>query len=313
MPRILFKGKIDYGKIRQSTRRSARGKTSHPLLFQPITMPEISKANKTCVHELAEQLDKYDRLIAKHLAIIRTDPDFAEVLTTDSQEKTTLSANFMPEDRAERNQFEKQMEECIRTLENSDDFSDHFRVVGAAFFICRKVLRDATDMGRPVLLETLHANTALRYAHPFPREVVVESLLYELVSSGLSRALVSTTTPSHAATSNPSHTEDVPKHVTLENPAGNSSSWNQVDQARLIPIPPQQLQQWMEKPETLPLHQVFVGGVNGNEKAYRVVAVTTMESQKIIHVQFVDDGKAVVYSMNNFFDFLIQARTVEMN
>ncbi|KAJ3820332.1 hypothetical protein F5880DRAFT_1589082, partial [Lentinula raphanica] len=274
-------------------------------------MPEISKANKTCVHELAERLDKYDRLIAKHLTIIRTDPDFAEVLTTDSQEKTTLSAKFMPEDQAERDQFEKQMEECIRALENSDDFSDHFRVVGAAFFICRKVLRDATDMGRPVLLETLHANTALRYAHPFPREVVVESLLYELVSSGLSQASVSTT-PSHAATLNPPHQENVPKHVTLAMPAGDPFNWNQVNQARLIPIPPQQLQHWMEKPETLPLHQMFMGNVNGNEKAYRVVAVTIMESEKTIHVQFVDDGKAVAYSMNNFFDFLIQARTVEM-
>ncbi|KAJ3777709.1 hypothetical protein FB446DRAFT_784037 [Lentinula raphanica] len=305
-------------------------------------MPRMSKANQTYVQETATMWHKYDCIYAKHAAIIRTYPNHQDVVkTTYLTEVAPLPENFMPEDQTERDEFAKQMEECVRTYPNPDNLLDHLRVASAAFFLCRKFSRDIGDRGRQVRLETLRAVTALQRAHPYSREphigLDIASGSSQLpLPAATTRSTVAmtptpaattsslstpTTTPSTAAatpstaatTSNRPRRKDAPERFPLAIPVENPFNWSQVDRTRTTPIPPQQLQQWRDKPETLPLHQFFVGDVDGNEEAFKVVALTIMASERLYYVQFVDDEEAVGYASNDFLDILAEARIAKPN
>ncbi|KAJ3754824.1 hypothetical protein EV360DRAFT_86482 [Lentinula raphanica] len=312
-------------------------------------MPRISKANATYVQQTAAMWHKYDLIYAKHAAIVRTYPDYQDVVkTTYLTEVAPLPVNFMPEDQTERDEFAKQMEECVRTYPNPDNLLDHLRVASAAFFLCRKFSRDIGARGKQVRLETLRAVTALQRAHPYPREphfdiasgssrlplpaastpstaaVMTPSTAAMMTPSTAAKTPSTTPTSSSAATtssaatpstavttSNRQRRKDAPERFPLAIPVENPFSWDEVNQTRLIRIPPQQIQQWRDKPETLPLHQFFIGDVDGNEEAFKVVALTIMASEKLYYVQFVDDEEAVGYTSNDFLDILLQARIVK--
>ncbi|KAJ3970126.1 hypothetical protein EV361DRAFT_917429 [Lentinula raphanica] len=314
-------------------------------------MPRISKANATYVQQTAAMWHKYDLIYAKHAAIVRTYPDYQDVVkTTYLTEVAPLPVNFMPEDQTERDEFAKQMEECVRTYPNPDNLLDHLRVASAAFFLCRKFSRDIGARGKQVRLETLRAVTALQRAHPYPREphfdiasgssrlplpaastpstaaVMTPSTAAMMTPSTAAKTPSTTPTSSSAATtssaatpstavttSNRQRRKDAPERFPLAIPVENPFSWDEVNQTRLIRIPPQQIQQWRDKPETLPLHQFFIGDVDGNEEAFKVVALTIMASEKLYYVQFVDDEEAVGYTSNDFLDILLQARIVKPN
>ncbi|KAJ3828206.1 hypothetical protein F5880DRAFT_1671920 [Lentinula raphanica] len=323
-------------------------------------MPRISKANATYVQQTAAMWHKYDLIYAKHAAIVRTYPDYQDVVkTTYLTEVAPLPVNFMPEDQTERDEFAKQMEECVRTYPNPDNLLDHLRVASAAFFLCRKFSRDIGARGKQVRLETLRAVTALQRAHPYPREphfdiasgssrlplpaastpstaaVMTPSTAAMMTPSTAAKTPSTTPTSSSAATTSSAATpstavttsnrqrrrrKDAPERFPLAIPVENPFSWDEElggisGDSRDENIFPdaQQIQQWRDKPETLPLHQFFIGDVDGNEEAFKVVALTIMASEKLYYVQFVDDEEAVGYTSNDFLDILLQARIVKPN
>ncbi|KAJ3760244.1 hypothetical protein EV360DRAFT_81384 [Lentinula raphanica] len=327
-------------------------------------MPKISKANKTYAQEMAAKWHKYERFMAKRTALIRTYPNYQDVMNTTYQEAATLPVNFMPKDQAERDEFAGQMEECIRTLESSDELLDHFRVASAAFFLCRKIQHDTIDRGEQVHLETLRAKTALQYVsrsmphttlvstdsriptfsrahpyalekHPLPGITTRSSRLTSSVSS-LSPAVTSNTITSNPSRptrrkdtpvklSNPSLTPMPPlapqlprrenEHVRapLAMPVEDPFTWDKVNQESATPVSSQQIQQWRQSPATFPLNQMFIGDVDGNEEAFKVVAFMDVGSEKVFYVQLVDEDEAIAYSDKFFFELFEEARAVEMN
>ncbi|KAJ3760227.1 hypothetical protein EV360DRAFT_68851 [Lentinula raphanica] len=282
-------------------------------------MPRISKADNIFAQETAAKWHEYDRLLAKHGAIIRTYPNYLEFMRTTYSEAEHLPSDFMPEHQAEREEYVEKMKECIRTLESSKDLFDHFQVAGAAWFICRKLTLDAQDRGHDVWRATLRAKTALVRAFPITNDTGLPS---DSTMTG-NFASLPTLNPPPPSKSNPvpnpslspmtkvPHQKETPVSFPPAMPVQDSLSWSNVNRARTIPISSQQLQQWREKPETLPLHQVFVGDVDGKEEAYKVVIFMNMGSEKVFYVQFVEGDEAIGYSSNNFLHLLLQARVVE--
>ncbi|KAJ3820334.1 hypothetical protein F5880DRAFT_976115 [Lentinula raphanica] len=288
-------------------------------------MPKISKANKTYAQEMAAKWHKYERFMAKRTALIRTYPNYQDVMNTTYQEAATLPVNFMPKDQAERDEFAGQMEECIRTLESSDELLDHFRVASAAFFLCRKIQHDTIDRGEQVHLETLRAKTALHRAHPYALEkhplpgITTRSSRLTSSVSSLSPAVTSNTITSNPSRptgrkdtpvklSNPSltpmpplapqlpHRENEHVRAPLAMPVEDPFTWDKVNQESATPVSSQQIQQWRQSPATFPLNQMFIGDVDGNEEAFKVVAFMDVGSEKVFYVQLVDEDEAIAYS-----------------
>ncbi|KAJ3822216.1 hypothetical protein EV361DRAFT_960453 [Lentinula raphanica] len=284
-------------------------------------MPRISEADKMFARDTAAEWHEYDRLLARHGAIIRTYPNYLEFMRTTYSEAEHLPSDFMPESQAERDEHLEKMKECIRTLESSNDLFDHFQVAGAAWYICRKLARDAQDRGHDVWRAVLRGKNALRRAYPITNDTGLPS---DSSLAGNFASLPTLNPPPQSSnpvpnpsltpvSENPPRRKDTPVSFPPAMPVQASFNWSAVNRARTTSISPQQLQQWIEKPDTLPLHQVFVGDIDGTEEAYKVVIFMNMGSEKVFYVQFVERDEAIGYSSNDFIDLLLQARVVEPN
>ncbi|KIK65272.1 hypothetical protein GYMLUDRAFT_56023 [Collybiopsis luxurians FD-317 M1] len=273
-------------------------------MFHEVLMPkQLTTAKKEYAKTAAMSLFHYDCVFEENAAVLHKDPNqFLEVYNT--QKKIDLPPeNFMPQTRAERDQFVTQAEDLLQ--KGCKTLLDHIHATSAALFLSQKVVCNTQDQGFHAFLETLHCKTQMQCELPY---IVDPSTL--VAPPNLSQ----TSYPTHHSTivSHPAHWSDTHLQFPPAMPVETSFAWSQVDRQSAIHVMSQQIAQWKQNPEPLQQQQIFIAEVDEEEKAFKVMVLMTTEKERVFYVQFVDNNEAIGYLNNYFFEMLAGAMQVKL-